>query len=205
MEVLLITDSPLIVSGLRSVILDTIHTTRFTETGSLTQTLMICHEKTFQLAFIDLAGLNATDLDLIAAIKKAAPDMIIWVNLRSDFTLMRLLLKGGVNGLFSSNSSSKEFRSALLDANIGKRFISEQVQEQLVSAVIGDLSFPALTARQEEVADLLAAGLSRRHIAEKIHVKPATVTHYRQIIFKKLGILSLKELRLKRKQTDPVN
>lgn len=204
MKVLLIADSPLIIAGMRSVILDTIHTTHFTEIGSLIETLELCRKETYQLVIIDVGNLKITDINIITTLKDVAPRLTVWVNLRTDFTLLRSLLRAGVNGVFSSKSSYNEFERALNTINKGTRFVSDEIQEQLVSAIIGNVSWPALTERQEQVADLLAAGLTRHAIAEQISVKPSTVTHYRQIIFKKLGIASMKELRQKRGAVEPM-
>jgi DNA-binding NarL/FixJ family response regulator len=205
MKVLLIADSPLIFAGLRSVILDTIHTAHFTETRSLIEASTLCSREPFQLAIVDIRNLSIPDISIIVTLKEAAPRLTIWVNLRTDFTLLRSLLKAGVQGVFSSKSSYSEFEHASRKINMGTTFVSDEIQEQMVSAVIGNSPWPVLTERQEHVADLLAAGFSRRAIAEQINVKPSTVTHYRQIIFKKLGINSMKELRQKRGVTEPMS
>lgn len=203
MKVLLIADSPLINAGLRSVIRDTIHTTYFSETASLIEASELCHRETFQLAIVDIRNLSIPDISMIASLKEAVPELTIWVNLRTDFTLLRSLLKARVHGVFSSKSSTSEFERALCKINAGTTFVSDEIQEQMVSAVIGNIPWPALTERQEHVADLLAAGMSRHGIAEQIGVKPSTVSHYRKIIFKKLGIASMKELRQKRGAIEP--
>lgn len=142
MKVLLISDSPLVITGLRAVILDTIHTAHFTEAKLPAEAPDLCQGRQFQLAIIDIARMDITNLDLIASLKTAHPEMIIWVNLRSDFTLLRSLLKTGVNGILSSKSSSAEFRSALLNIDKVGRFISEEIQGKLISAFIGGHFWP---------------------------------------------------------------
>lgn len=197
MKVLLISDSPLVITGLRAVILDTIHTPHFTEASILAEALPLCRRQPFELVIIDISKLDTAGIDQIAALKTAFQELTIWVNLRSDFTLLRWLLKSGVNGILSSKSASAEFGMALRSIDNGGRFIGEEIQKKLVSAFIGDSSWSSLTVHQEKVAGLLAAGLSNQSIADQIGVKSATITHYRQIIFKKLGIASLTELRQK--------
>lgn len=195
MKVLLISDSPLVITGLRAVILDTIHTPDFTEAKLLAEALPLCRRQPFELVIIDISKLDAAGIEQVTALKTMLPELTIWVNLRADFTLLRWLLKSGVNGILSSKSSSAEFGMALRTMDHGGRFIGEEIQKKLVSAFIGSPSWSNLTVQQEKVAGLLAAGLSNQSIADQIGVKSATIAHYRRIIFKKLGIASLTELR----------
>jgi DNA-binding NarL/FixJ family response regulator len=46
----------------------------------------------------------------------------------------------------------------------------------------------ALTGRQRQVFDLLAAGLSNREIAVELHISPKTVGHHVEAILIKLGV-----------------
>lgn len=46
----------------------------------------------------------------------------------------------------------------------------------------------ALTGRQRQVFDLLAAGLSNREIAAELHISPKTVGHHVEAILTKLGV-----------------
>ena len=52
----------------------------------------------------------------------------------------------------------------------------------------------ALSAREREVLQLVAEGLSTRQIAERIHVSVKTVETHRQQIMKKLNAKSVAEL-----------
>jgi DNA-binding CsgD family transcriptional regulator len=53
---------------------------------------------------------------------------------------------------------------------------------------------PGLTPREREIADLAAAGLSNRAIAERLVVSVRTVDNHLQHIFAKLGVRSRREL-----------
>ena len=51
-----------------------------------------------------------------------------------------------------------------------------------------DLDPHALTGRQRQVFDLLAAGLSNPEIAAELHISPKRVGHHVEAILSKLGV-----------------
>ena len=51
-----------------------------------------------------------------------------------------------------------------------------------------DLDPHALTGRQRQVFDLLAAGLSNPEIAAELHISPKTVGYHVEAILSKLGV-----------------
>ena len=68
----------------------------------------------------------------------------------------------------------------------------DELLDVRTQASAADLS--SLTARQREVAELVAQGLSNPAIAERLQLKPRTVTSHLEQVFAKLGIRSRIEL-----------
>jgi DNA-binding NarL/FixJ family response regulator len=54
-------------------------------------------------------------------------------------------------------------------------------------------ALPQLTAREREVVDLIAAGLSNQAIADRLGLAPKTVGNHVSAIFLKLGVASRAE------------
>ena len=52
----------------------------------------------------------------------------------------------------------------------------------------------SLSAREKEVADLLARGLSEKEIAEKLFISPATVNNHTRNIREKFGLSKNSEI-----------
>jgi DNA-binding CsgD family transcriptional regulator len=63
-----------------------------------------------------------------------------------------------------------------------------------VRTQVGVADLTALTPRQREIAELVAEGLSNPQIAEKLQLKPRTVTSHLEQVFAKLDIRSRTEL-----------
>ncbi|WBQ06487.1 ATP-binding protein [Kribbella sp. CA-293567] len=53
---------------------------------------------------------------------------------------------------------------------------------------------PALTAREQQVAELVVQNLSNREVAARLHVTPKTIEYHLRNIFAKLGITSRRDL-----------
>jgi DNA-binding NarL/FixJ family response regulator len=53
-----------------------------------------------------------------------------------------------------------------------------------------------LTEREREVLDLVAAGLSNKEVAARLHLSEKTVKHYMTIIMEKLGVRNRTEAAL---------
>lgn len=68
----------------------------------------------------------------------------------------------------------------------------DELLDVRTQAGVADLS--ALTPRQREIAELVAEGLSNPQIAEKLQLKPRTVTSHLEQVFSKLDIRSRTEL-----------
>ncbi|MEY9968487.1 DNA-binding CsgD family transcriptional regulator [Streptacidiphilus sp. MAP12-16] len=60
-----------------------------------------------------------------------------------------------------------------------------------------------LTARERDVADLAAQGLSNRQIGERLNLSPRTVGYYLGLVYPKLGVTSRAALRDALQDTDP--
>ncbi|MDI3330368.1 MAG: LuxR C-terminal-related transcriptional regulator, partial [Micrococcus sp.] len=61
--------------------------------------------------------------------------------------------------------------------------------------VTGALTLGELTAREQEIVDLAAAGMSNAEVAEKLFVSQRTVEGHLYRVFTKLGITERSELR----------
>jgi DNA-binding CsgD family transcriptional regulator len=80
---------------------------------------------------------------------------------------------------------ARRVRSRLRDLGVRRRLVTAEPEQQ---------GWPALTAAEKAVAQLVAEGLTNREVAERLFVSPHTVNSHLRHIFTKLGINSRVEL-----------
>ena len=89
-------------------------------------------------------------------------------------------------------SQGDEHRGALMRL-AARRWLSEAAGQAW--ALQGRLEAPQLTTREQQVIELVAAGLSSRDVADRLVVSPRTVDNHLATIYRKLGLSGRRELR----------
>lgn len=94
---------------------------------------------------------------------------------------VRRAVDAGVRGYLLQDCSAAELAEAVRCVAVGRRFLSPAVAEQLLDA----LSYEVPTARQLQVLQLIAQGLSNKDISRRLGIGERTVkTHVRAILVK---------------------
>jgi DNA-binding NarL/FixJ family response regulator len=104
-------------------------------------------------------------------------------------------LQAGARGYLTKDASAEEIEQAIRALAAGRTHLDPAVQQRLVEAVrqpagarTGSGTQPdELTARESEVLELIASGLSNAEIAESLVVSSATVKTHVNRIFSKTG------------------
>jgi DNA-binding NarL/FixJ family response regulator len=104
-------------------------------------------------------------------------------------------LQAGARGYLTKDASAEEIEQAIRALAAGRTHLDPAVQQRLVEAVrqpagarTGSGTQPdELTARESEVLELIASGLSNAEIAESLVVSNATVKTHVNRIFSKTG------------------
>jgi two-component system, NarL family, nitrate/nitrite response regulator NarL len=107
----------------------------------------------------------------------------------------------GARGIFCRTGVTADLRKCLQVVHDGQIWANNRQLEHIVGAV---MQVPApkfsktklLTKREEEVAHLVAAGLSNREVSEKLGLSQHTVKNYLSRVFENLGISTRTDLLL---------
>ena len=105
-------------------------------------------------------------------------------------------------GVFCRIGSSGELRKCIQSVHNGQIWINNAQMEYIVQALmqvpalaaVNRRVAPLLSQREEEIARLVAAGLSNRDVSDKLGLSQHTVKNYLSRIFEKLGISTRIEL-----------
>lgn len=96
---------------------------------------------------------------------------------------IRRAVDAGVRGYVLQDCSAEELSEAVRWVAAGRRYLGELVAEQLMDS----LSFVVPTARELEVLQLIALGMSNKEIGRRLGIGEGTVKSHVKAILVKLG------------------
>jgi len=159
---------------------------------------------------IKMPGIGGTEA--CRRILQKQPDAkVIVVSVYKDGVIPQQLLKLGAMGFISKDSSVDEMVSAIRNVVSGKRFLSQDVANNLAFQGIEQQSdsspFQRLSQRESEVANLILQGKSIQEMSEMLKLSDKTINTYRYRLYEKLKVkndVELTRLAVKYKQLDEV-
>lgn len=152
---------------------------------------------------IVLMDISMPELNGIEAARRISTECpqtrVIILSMHADHRYVVEALKAGAKAYLLKDSAPLEVFTAIRRVLEGQRYVSSQIREKNagyldVIPAAEDSAFRALSAREREVLQLIAEGLSTRQIADKLNVSPKTVETHRGHIMEKLDIHTIAEL-----------
>jgi DNA-binding NarL/FixJ family response regulator len=93
-------------------------------------------------------------------------------------------LEAGARGYLIKGMPHEALVKALHRVHEGHRFLPQLVTQALSSRVPGS----NLSVREQEVLQLMFAGMSNREIADELHIKEATVKSHVSVVLMRLNV-----------------
>lgn len=134
-----------------------------------------------------VSGIEVTE----RARKLKLPTRIVIVSMVSEAPFPKRLLEAGASGYLTKGCGAAELLRAVRQIADGRRYIAPEIAEAMALATLVGAPtspFELLSARELEVALLLARGLAMQVIAERLNLSPKTVATYKYRLFEKLEI-----------------
>jgi DNA-binding NarL/FixJ family response regulator len=196
LRVLLVDDHELMRQGLRSIVErdDGIEVVGEAASGreavALASTLAP-HVVVMDVAMQDMNGIEAT-----RQVRNACPGVrVVALSSHSDSRYVTAMLDAGASGYVLKANAYDDLRRAIDAARRGKTYLCADVTESVVTASLrGETGASPLTAREREVLQLLAEGLSSPEIGRRLFVATSTVETHRRNVMRKLGKHSVADL-----------
>lgn len=197
-RVLLVDDHELVRIGIRRLLSDVPGIEVVAEAASGEEAIELVPKLQPNVVLMDVNMPGMGGLEATRRLKRVAPDVkVLVVTVYGDEPYPTRVLQAGAIGYMTKGASVEEMVQAIKCVNIGKRYLSPEVAQQLALKHLSDDSnspFDQLSDREMQVLIMIASGSKVNDIAEQLCLSPKTVNSYRYRLFEKLNVNSDVEL-----------
>lgn len=195
-QVALVDDHPVLMEGLRSLLLNNmdVDIAGCFVNGEGILSYMESHN--LDIVLLDIALPDINGIDLCQKIKKRSPgtSVLIFSN-HSERSMVMQAIHNGASGYFLKNASLEELTNGIREALDGGIVFSREVKEIISRPSANELEgLPQLTRREKQVIKLLAEGKTSIKIAEELSVSSLTIDTHRRNLMQKFGVKNAAEL-----------
>lgn len=131
-------------------------------------------------------------IDACSKLLKILPDLkIIFLTVSDDPDLVAEVIRNGAKGYLLKSSAAAELLQAIKAVAAGSTYITPLVTERMIGSLIQGGRRDVtdrLTVRQREILQLLAEGNTMKQAAHILSVTPRTVAFHKYRIMESLGI-----------------
>ncbi len=166
---------------------------RFTVIGEASngeEALRGCLELHPDMLVLDVILPKIPGAEVLRQVMPKLPNLrVLAISAHDDPALLKEMLACGAHGFVEKSASLETFSEALREVAEGKTFFGPRITEILRDHLLNpDHDRPHLTAREREIIQLVAQGLSSKEIAAQLKVSSRTVENHRANIMNKLNI-----------------
>lgn len=198
LDLMIVDDHKLVLSGMRSLLSDDPMINSITEATSGEQAVALAEERKFGAVLMDmnLPGISGTQASIkILEKNNNMPIIVLAGKLENDD--VRELLAAGVRGYITKGCEAEEVFQAIQTVVEGEQHMSADVAQHFAFDMLNgrpDNPFDELTPREREIVDELIDGKRNSRIAEQFFISEKTVSTHRTRAFQKLNISTTAEL-----------
>lgn len=192
----IVDDHPVVIEGVRILLKDEpgiAAVESFTEGGAFMAYLA---EHTVNLVLLDIMLPDINGIDLCKEIKKTNPGTIVLaLSNQAERSIIFQVLQHGASGYLLKNASAGELKRCIAEALSGELAFSREVKEIITHPSLQELkTLPAITRREKQVLQFIAAGKTTNMIAAELSVSPLTIETHRRNLLQKFGAKNVAEL-----------
>jgi DNA-binding NarL/FixJ family response regulator len=198
-RILVVDDHPIVRLGIRQMIAAEPQLTICGEAESAAAALELVKSKP-DLAIVDLSLEDGNGLELIRALREAAPGTrVLVLSMHDEALFAERALRAGARGFIMKQEAIGGLVHAIKQVLAGRLFVSERMSQHLLERFGHDAPAAGdrlgnLTDRELEVFELIGRGLSTAAIADRLDVSVKTIETYRSNIKSKLDLKDATDL-----------
>jgi two-component system invasion response regulator UvrY len=163
------------------------------ESGTAAETLEMIKRDRPEVLLLDITLPDKSGFDVLSELRMldTAP-LVIVLTWHTEPSYAARAIAAGAHGYLTKSVEPDQLLSAIRAVSRGEQVIPPGI-EQLLATGDGHPA-SALTAREQQVMEMLGRGLTNREIAEHLEISIKTVDTHRGHVLKKLGLRNNSEL-----------
>jgi DNA-binding NarL/FixJ family response regulator len=184
-RILIVDDHPVVQAGLSSMLATHEEVEVIGSASSGDEALMMVRQDMPDILLLDLRMPGMNGIDTLHALKemKASVRVIILTSFETDENIYRAV-QAGAQGYLLKNTSQCQMLEAIATVHAGKRYIPNQIAARLAERMLRS----NLTARESEILEMLAKGLTNKQIGSALTISENTVRNHVNSIMEKLEV-----------------
>lgn len=194
MKIIIADDHTMFREGIRDILLKSSLISEVDEVSSGEELLGEILNKGYDLVLLDIGLPGKRGLEVLKEIKSMRPGLpVIILSMHSEKRYAVKALKANASGYVTKNVSSDELLKAIQKVSTGRKYISENLAEELAGAFQKDgesLPHENLSEREMTVLLKIAGGKKIKEIADELNIGSSSISTYRTRIIEKLNLQS---------------
>ncbi|MFI9817822.1 response regulator [Saccharothrix variisporea] len=187
-RLLIADDHPIVRSGLRAVLAAEPDFEVVGEAATGERAVELARELAPDVVLMDLRfgpGLTGAGATSAITARAGGPRVLVLTTYDTDADILAAI-EAGATGYLLKDADPADLAAAVRDAAAGRSALAPAVAQRL----LGRLRSPgaALSLREAEVLELVAAGLSNQQISKRLFLSQATVKSHLVHVYAKLGV-----------------
>jgi DNA-binding NarL/FixJ family response regulator len=149
------------------------------------------------IVILDISMPVMNGIEAARALKSQFPSVkLLFVTMHADPAYIRAAFQAGASGYILKQSLGDELTQALHAVLRGHTYVTPLIAKEVVDGMLNGDSRPLaeLTARQQEVLQLIVDGFSAKDIAGKLNISHRTVEFHKAQLMQQLNLHSTVEL-----------
>ena len=199
-KIIIADDHAVVRTGLQMILEQTMDLTIADEARNGNELLEKLRASQFDLVILDISMPGRDALDVLKEIRMQWPTLpVVILTMNPDEIYALRMIKAGASAYINKETRPKQIIEVLRTVADGKKHFTSLQSELLANAVSqseqDDIPVhESLTDREFQIMFMLASGLRKSEIAEKLQLSKNTVGNHRNNILKKMNLSTTSEI-----------